>query len=417
MRILLVTDHYPPFIGGAQRQVQMLATQLAARGHHVGVATVWHKHADEAATSGVDVHHVRQLRTALPRKLLREGQRHQPPWPDPVSVMQLRRLINSFEPDLVHSYGWISFSCAAALLGSEIPLMISARDYAYSCATRTLLHKGAVCSGPEWKKCVGCAGEYYGRSRGLLAATGVFVSRPLLRRRVDAVHSISRYVQEVVRRDFVESGRRRRSMVEFIVPSFGPELELGSATHDVRPYMSLLPSEPFILYVGAFRKAKGLEVLFDAYAGLDDPPPLVLIGTRDRDCPPIPSDVLALESFPHRAVMAAWERALFGVFPSLWPEPLGSVVYEAMSCGRPVIGTTPGGQSDMVANRETGILVPAGDATALRVAIAELIGDRSLRDRYGAEGRRRSEAFRADRVIPEFEKAYRSVIAARATVP
>jgi glycosyltransferase involved in cell wall biosynthesis len=96
MRILLVTDHYPPFIGGAQRQVQMLATQLAARGHHVGVATVWHKHADEAATSGVDVHHVRQLRTALPRKLLREGQRHQPPWPDPVSVMQLRRLINSF---------------------------------------------------------------------------------------------------------------------------------------------------------------------------------------------------------------------------------------------------------------------------------------------------------------------------------
>jgi glycosyltransferase involved in cell wall biosynthesis len=179
----------------------------------------------------------------------------------------------------------------------------------------------------------------------------------------------------------------------------------------------LLPSEPFILYVGAFRKAKGLEVLFDAYAGLDDPPPLVLIGTRDRDCPPIPSDVLALESFPHRAVMAAWERALFGVFPSLWPEPLGSVVYEAMSCGRPVIGTTPGGQSDMVANRESGILVPAGDATALRVAIAELIGDRSLRDRYGAEGRRRSEAFRAERVIPEFEEAYRSVIAARATVP
>ena len=37
-----------------------------------------------------------------------------------------------------------------------------------------------------------------------------------------------------------------------------------------------LPPEPFILYVGAFRRIKGIDDLFDAYRRLDKPPPLVL---------------------------------------------------------------------------------------------------------------------------------------------
>jgi hypothetical protein len=42
LKILLATDHYPPFIGGAHRQVQLLAQELSRRGYNVSVATVWH---------------------------------------------------------------------------------------------------------------------------------------------------------------------------------------------------------------------------------------------------------------------------------------------------------------------------------------------------------------------------------------
>ena len=51
-------------------------------------------------------------------------------------------MIRSFKPDVVHAYGWFSYSGALALLGTNIPLLISARDYGYSCATRTLVYRG-----------------------------------------------------------------------------------------------------------------------------------------------------------------------------------------------------------------------------------------------------------------------------------
>ena len=41
MRVLLATDNYPPYIGGAQIQSHFLAAELRDRGHEVVVATVW----------------------------------------------------------------------------------------------------------------------------------------------------------------------------------------------------------------------------------------------------------------------------------------------------------------------------------------------------------------------------------------
>ena len=67
---------------------------------------------------------------------------------------------------------------------------------------------------------------------------------------------------------------------------------------------------------------------------------------------------------------------MFGVAPSLWPEPFGSVVHEGMSRGRALIGTTPGGHADMIEHGVTGLLVPAGDAAALREAMRSLIAHR-----------------------------------------
>ena len=108
--------------------------------------------------------------------------------------------------------------------------------------------------------------------------------------------------------------------------------------------------------------------------------------------------------------MAAWDRCLFGVLPSLLPEPLGSVVYEGMSRGKAIIGTTPGGHTDMIVDGETGYLVPAGDVAALVEAMQRLIEQPSLRDRLGRAGRLRARLFTADVVIPQFEQAYKQIV-------
>jgi glycosyltransferase involved in cell wall biosynthesis len=410
MRILIATDHFPPFIGGAHRQAQLIARAMVDRGHEVAVATPWHgglPRTEEDA--GVSVHRVRQLRTAIPALVRDDRQRHQPPFPDPVTVAGLRRLISEFEPEIIHAYGWLAFSVAAALGRRRIPMLVSARDYGYFCATRTLLRKGAPCSGPAPLKCLNCAGEYYGRPKGWFAAAGVAISKPLLARKMTGLHSVSSYVHDVTVEHMDVDGDGA-GLVEVTIPSFQ---EVPSAEGiDINAWLGRLPAEPFILFVGAFRKVKGLETLFDAYRRLDSPPPLVLMGTYERDSPAnFPPEAVVLTDVPNAAVMAAWDRAMFGVMPSLWPEPLGATVAEGMSRGRPVIGTQLGGHADMLTD-SAGVLIPQGDVVALTEAMRELIADPELRERMGRAAAERAKSFRAENVLPRFEDAYRTVIAA-----
>ena len=179
--------------------------------------------------------------------------------------------------------------------------------------------------------------------------------------------------------------------------------------------MARLPEEPFILYVGAFRRIKGIEELFEAYEQQASPPPLVLVGTRAPDTPPeFPEGSVVIEDVPHATVMAIWDRALFGVFPTRIPEALGNVVHEAMSKGRAVIGTTPGGHEDMIENGKSGLLVPAGDAAALAEAMALLSEDADLRLRMGSAALERSKDFTPEAVMPQLERLYAETIAEHA---
>lgn len=407
MKILLASDHYPPFIGGAQRQTEQLAKRLSARGHQVAVATVYQDNQPEREVDGdVTIHRLRQIRT-VPIVAGPGRRRHQPPFPDPVTVVGLRKLLRSFEPDIVHAAGWYTLSCAAAMRSVATPLLISARDYGFSCANATLMHNDEeVCSGPAPTKCVRCAANHYGKARGSMAAVGVLGSMGLLRGRMDAMHSVSTYVEEIMERDFLDGTSEDKVLK--VLPSFRVE---DDAPKD-QAILDQLPSEPFILFVGALRRVKGVETLIDAYRGLENAPPMVLLGTLEADTPvDIPPGVTTIDGMPHWAVLAAWERSLFGVMPSQWPEPFGSVVHEAMSRGKAVIGTTPGGHSDMVEDGESGFLVPAADVPALRAAMQRLIDDPEERERFGARARARSEAFAVENVIPEFEQLYETVIA------
>jgi glycosyltransferase involved in cell wall biosynthesis len=319
-------------------------------------------------------------------------------------------VIKRVRPDIVHAHGWISFSMAAAVLGSDIPLLISARDYGYSCATRTLVHHGKeTCSGPELIKCLSCAANLYGAPKGWVATLSLFFGRSLLRRKVRGIHSISTYVQEISRRDFLDG----QAIAEVIIPSFREDdaQRHYSADPRIRQYTDQLPADGYILYVGALRRVKGVNQLLAAYQGLSSPPPLVLVGTVEVDSPrEFPPGVIVLQNFPHDAVMAAWERCLFGVIPSLLPEPLGSVVYEGMSRGKAVIGTAPGGHTDMITSGETGLLVPAGDVAALTQAMDDLIAQPALRERFGRAAQERARLFTASVAVPQFERFYQLLI-------
>src|SRR5688500_8771335 len=109
MRILLASDHYPPFIGGAHRQTQLLAHGLARRGHEVTVVAPWQPGLPrEEEDNGATVHRIRQLRNLLPGSGRGGAQRHQPPYPDPVTIAELRRVISARQPEVLNAHGWIA---------------------------------------------------------------------------------------------------------------------------------------------------------------------------------------------------------------------------------------------------------------------------------------------------------------------
>ena len=66
---------------------------------------------------------------------------------------------------------------------------------------------------------------------------------------------------------------------------------------------------------------------------------------------------------------------------------LNVCVLDAMSCGKPVVGSTVAGNPLAIVDGETGFLTPEGDPAALAQALATLAADTNLRQRMGQAAR------------------------------
>ncbi|MFH9421844.1 glycosyltransferase family 4 protein [Streptomyces sp. NPDC017529] len=91
-------------------------------------------------------------------------------------------------------------------------------------------------------------------------------------------------------------------------------------------------------------------------------------------------------------------------------------VQEAMAGGVPVVAPAAGGPPDLVAHGRTGLLVPPGDGAALRDAVGLLAGDRALRARLGAAGRTAVEHRTWEVVGDELLGHYEDVLTDRTAV-
>lgn len=120
-------------------------------------------------------------------------------------------------------------------------------------------------------------------------------------------------------------------------------------------------------------------------------------------------DAIELKDFTDN-VWSIWDACDIAVVPSTEPEPFGLVAIEAMAAGKPVIAAAHGGLLDIVADGETGILIPPNDADSLADAIEILAADPELRQRYGEAGRKRQEKlFSLDHQIAETVRCYESL--------
>ncbi|GIV69019.1 glycosyltransferase [Caldilinea sp.] len=116
-------------------------------------------------------------------------------------------------------------------------------------------------------------------------------------------------------------------------------------------------------------------------------------------------------SVPKTEIGRYYNMADFLVMPSVNrpADGLNVCVLDAMSCGKPVIGSTAAGNPLAIVHGETGLLTPEQDAVTLAAAMALLAGNPGLRARMGAAARTRIETelgwpHLAKRYIAHFER-------------
>jgi glycosyltransferase involved in cell wall biosynthesis len=405
MRVLLLSQFYPPIIGGEERHVANLAAALADRGHQVSVATQWTPDADPFELDGaVKVHRIRGTMQRMGALFSEDQRRHAPPFPDPELVAGLRRVVLQEKPDIVHAHNWLYLSYLPLKKWSGVPLIVTLHDYSLVCPKKNHMQNDAVCRGPRLSKCLPCAIQHFGSLVGVVTTTGLIPSAWFARHTVDKFITVSRAVAHY--------NKLAKYDVPFeVIPNFVPD-DAGVLTPaDEHDCLRQLPPGDFILFVGDLMRLKGIEVLLDAYSRLPrSAPPLVLIGRKFPKTPSsLPLNVHHLGPWSHDAVMHAWDRCLFGVLPSIGLETFGIVIIEAMACGKPFIASDIGGMSDVVDHGETGLLVPPGDASALATAMNSLLTDPASTARMGQTASGRIAGLKATPVVSRIEEVYRAL--------
>jgi glycosyltransferase involved in cell wall biosynthesis len=407
VRILMLTQFYPPLLGGEERHVGDLSVALAARGHDVSVVTIGGDEAPEfEVVQGVRIHRIKGLTQRLPWLFKNPHKRQAPPFPDPQLTAAIRAIVARERPEIVHAHNWLVHSFLPLKAWSGARLVLTLHDYSFICAKKKLLYKDVPCSGPGIRKCLGCAAEHYGPLKGAVTAVGNWLSGLVEQRVVDSFLTVS---EATARHNELPA----HGLPYQVIPNFIPEDLEAHAQRD-HPLLSQLPEEEFLLYVGALGHHKGVGVLLQAYERLEKAPPLVLIGYETTEYPvdtsKLPPGVSVLKNWPREAVMAAWERCMIGIAPSTCLETFGIVLIEAMTMARPVIASAIGGMTDVVVDGETGLFVPPGDALALAGAMAYLVREPALRAQMGQAGQRHARQFRASVVVPRIEQVYRQLL-------
>ncbi len=378
MRVLFMTNEYPPFIyGGAGVHVEYLSRELAKLADVEvrsfqdqtlvdGRLTVRGTKLDNTLLAGCPVPLVSPLR-ALSTCIAFNGQ--------------------GIAADIVHCHTWYThFGGVLAKILYGVPLVITVHSLEPL---------------RPWKR------EQIGRGYDL----SNWVEKTALEM-ADVVVAVSNSTRADILRLFdVDTGRLR------VIPNGIDTDEYQPVSRpDVLYRYGIDPNGTFVLFIGRMTRQKGLRYLLEATEAID-PKMQVVLCAGESDTPELQVELEAMvaalkerrpglvwipEMIDRTDTIALYSHATVFCCPSIY-EPFGIINLEAMACGTPVVGTAVGGIPEVVVDGVTGFLVdaklsphPPHDPTepqALSRGLADAINhfstDPDLSRRMGEAGRRR----------------------------
>ncbi|MBI3160117.1 MAG: glycosyltransferase family 4 protein [Chloroflexi bacterium] len=366
MRVMLWSEFYFPDVGGLEVWAYNLMQALRPRGFefvvlasHGGKST-----SDEDLIDGVPVYRFPLLQ-ALEKRDLMAFKR---------ATQRIKAIHAEFQPDVIHINCLpCSFLYFRAGLDKLTP-------------TFTTLHA--------------------------LRITGEGINRLMseLFRASHAITAVSRYILE---------------SALTVAPDILPRAEV---VYNGKPLPSLAPAplslEPpvFLLY-GRWVHDKGFDTGIEAFRLLAAEYPLARLwiaghGLKERALKEQTAQLGLTSQVEFLGVVAPEEipgllnQTSAVLVPSRWEEPFGLVALEAGQMARPVIASRAGGLPEVVADGQTGLLVPKEDPAALAGAMRWLLDHPARAVEMGQAGRARAETmFGFEPMVARFEALYRQTAA------
>ena len=161
--------------------------------------------------------------------------------------------------------------------------------------------------------------------------------------------------------------------------------------------VQILATAPILLYVGRFTALKRLDVLLRAYVracpAFTAPAALVVLGGFPGEWEGKHPFEMIQELGAPQVFLAGWHEqaelpAIFAAADAVVlasaQEPFGQVLVEGMACGLPAIAMAAAGPSEIIADGQTGWLVPPDDEVAFAAALVSAVNDAHMRRVRGA---------------------------------
>src|ERR1041385_6993237 len=358
MKLLFVHQHLGA-LGGAEANIQLTASELQRRGHHLALL-----HTSATGRSEDSWRAIFKDSFSLNPRAKEE------------SVLEA---LYGFSPDAVYVHNMADLAVLQTLVGSGLPLvrmvhdheMYCMRGYKYNYFTRQ------VCKRPASAYCVFPCLAVIGRNRqGQWPVKWVSYKDKqkeiALNRRFDRFLVYSEYTkQELLRNGF------HGNKIELNVP-----LRCWGRMGRV----SSFSDRNLILYAGQIVRGKGVDILLKALAEVTEKFECIILGEGnhrpacERLCARLGlADRVKFQGFVRREELRNYylECSVF-VVSSVWPEPFGLTGPEAMRYGLPVVAFDAGGIAEWLIDGVNGFLVPWMDIPGFAARVEPLLWDKEL---------------------------------------
>lgn len=406
MRVLFVTDAFPPRSGGSGWSTYYLARGLRERGHEVRIVIgVPALRMIETRYDDFAVWRPARTVRSVPELLLYRGGLR--------AGRVVRALLREWQPDIVHAQHVLSAQIVAPV-GGVVPYVVTVRDHWPICFYGTHLAAAPCPSCLVGTRTPCNARRGHADAAAPLAYAKAAVMRRTLALRGDvlrgagAVTAVSRSIADEIA-PLVASARLH------VIPNAFDAAAI--ATANLPPDLHV--PERFFLYAGKLSPHKGTDLIPALLRVLPpDAPPLVVAGDGElratmHAADPGGSRIFLLGEVANTTVLALMARAVAFVFPARWAEPLSRTLIEAQMMGCPIVATATGGTPETVVDGETGFLVAPDDVPAMAERLMLIASDDALCSRLSANGRRHArDRYALPAVSARVEAVYRAACAA-----